>query len=337
MKKILIGAGLILFGVFIGLGLAEGMVRIFYPHARDYAIPGNLFAIDDDLGWKLAPSKTATHRSRYFEARYRTNAQGFRDEERTAAKASGVYRILLYGDSLIFGWGLNDEERLSNIMQSQRSGLEVWNHGIAGWGLDQEIVLYEKEGASLNADAAIFFVGASTLSRIRTGFIYSKYKPVFRREPDGRLTRVPVPKLKNEAVSLLYGMLSPFYLPYFVQTQLATFNEARNEAGPSLTESRRMVDAFAKDLLRIAGNTARRRNHHIAIVAANLSRADRSELRSFCNEAGIEYLEIGSEIRAGTTSDENSNFIFGKYDGHWNAKANKLIATQLLAQMKYGP
>src|SRR6185295_12860692 len=96
---------------------------------------------------------------------------------------------------------------------------------IPGWGLDQEVVLYEKEGASLNADAAIFFVGATTLSRIHTDYIYSKYKPVFRRQSDGDLTRIPVPKGKNEVVSHVYGMLSPFYLPYFLQTQLAILRE----------------------------------------------------------------------------------------------------------------
>ena len=50
MKKILAGVGLVLFGLFLGLGLTEGLVQILYPHTRDSVIPGHLFIIDDDLG-----------------------------------------------------------------------------------------------------------------------------------------------------------------------------------------------------------------------------------------------------------------------------------------------
>jgi hypothetical protein len=38
-------------------------------------------------------------------------------------------------------------------------------------------------------------------------------------------------------------------------------------------------------------------------------------------------LEISPEILA--TATANSDLIFGQYDKHWNAKANKLIAAQL--------
>ena len=49
----------------------------------------------------------------------------------------------------------------------------------------------------------------------------------------------------------------------------------------------------------------------------------------FANETGIKYLEIGPEI---TTID--SDLILGEHDRDWNAKANELIAAQLLRQLK---
>lgn len=343
MKRALGNLGLIAFSVFVGLGLSEGLVRIFSPHAQDRVIPGHLFVIDDDLGWKLAPEKTSLHHTRYFDAPYTTNSFGFRDKPRRATRNRDIGRILLYGDSLIFGWGLKQEERFSELIEAEKGSTEIWNLGVPGYGLDQEIILHEKEGESLHADEVVYFVSASTLSRIHTGYVYAKYKPMFASQEDGHLTLVPIPEGKNAAVRLLYEMLSPFYLPYFLETQVAALQEtARLRAAggrksrTQTIESLRLVDGLAKDMLRMARNTARRQNQEMTILVANLSQADRTDLRSLCREIGAGYLEIGPEISATATTDENSNLIFGKYDKHWNALANELIARQLMPQMKHG-
>ena len=191
------------------------------------------------------------------------------------------------------------------------------------------------------ADEAIFFVGASTLSRIHTGYIYSKYKPMFVRQQDGRMMEVAVPKGKNAMMGVLYEVFSPFYLPYFLQTQIAAFQQSirltRDAApvtGPMTLESQRLVDEFTKDLLRIAWNTTQKRQHRMTILIANLSRADRAALRALCRDTGITCLEIGPEITATATTDDNSDLVFGKHDKHWDVKANKLIAASILTQRK---
>ena len=337
LKNILANLVLGLLGLCLGLALAEGSVRVFYPHTRDFVISGHPFVVDDELGWKLAPSKTTTHFSRYFDARYTTNAFGFRDKPRSTAKSDDAYRILLYGDSLIFGWGLNDGERFSDLIEKESADLELWNLGVPGWGLDQQILLNEKEGKSLHADDVMFFVGGSTLARIHTGYLFSKYKPIFTQQQDGRLTVVSIPKGKNAVLSLLYEKLSDFYLPYFLQAQIATFQETLGlretrlweRPSPATIGSRRLVDGLARDMLRMAWDTARRRNQQMTILVANLSQADRSDLQALCNETGIKYLEIGP-----ATATADSDLIFGQYDNHWNAKANKLIAAHLLRQLR---
>jgi hypothetical protein len=342
MKRLFVNIALMLFGVFLSLAFAEGAVRIFYPHARDHVIPSHLFVIDDSLGWTLAPSKHSVHATRYFDVSYTTNSFGFRDRSRSTTKKDDVYRILLYGDSLIFGWGIKDSERFSDLIEDEGSGLEIWNHGVPGWGLDQEVVLDEKEGAALNANAVMFFVGASTLSRIHTGYVYAKYKPMFIAQQDGTVTLIPVPKEQNAALSFFYKLLSPFYLPYFLESKIAVLQEAAilhatgggERALPTPLESTRLVDNLTKQMLRVALDTAHRRGQQMSILVANLSQTDRSNLRKFCSETGIEDLEISSDILATSAADENSDLIFGKYDKHWNDKANRLIAAQILPQLK---
>jgi ABC-type phosphate/phosphonate transport system permease subunit len=55
--------------------------------------------------------------------------------------------------------------------------------------------------------------------------MFAQYKPMFTQHQDGHLTVVPIPKGKNAVLSLLYETLSDFYLPYFLQAQIATFQE----------------------------------------------------------------------------------------------------------------
>jgi len=335
--KILLGRiGLVIFGVAAGLLLAEGAVRIFYPNARDAVIPGHLFAIDDVVGWGFASSKTSVHHSRYFDVPYAINAFGFRDSVRTLEKSPRTYRTILYGDSLIFGWGVKKEDRFGDLIENERKDLEIWNHAVPGYGLDQEIVLYEKEGEHLDADEVIFFVGPSTLGRIYTGYIFAKFKPMFSQRADGSLELVPVPKVKNAFISLVYEAFSPFYLPYFLQSRIATLQESLK--APLTTadsqEPQPRVNGFVKAMLRMARNTARRRNHRMTLLTVGLSPADRDQLRAFCDEIGAGFLEISSEVSPGASFSENGELFFGQYDKHWNARANNIIARQLLAQMQ---
>ncbi|MET0151898.1 MAG: hypothetical protein ABW298_04750, partial [Candidatus Binatia bacterium] len=125
-----------LLGAGIALVCAETWVRAFHPEARDYAVPSGLIRMDADLGWRLMPRAEGIHRSRHFTVTYGINSLGFRDEPRSVARPAGVQRILLYGDSQIFGWGIPLKERVSNRLEDDRR--QIWNLAVPGYGLDQE-------------------------------------------------------------------------------------------------------------------------------------------------------------------------------------------------------
>jgi hypothetical protein len=107
-------------------------------------------------------------------------------------KHPGTERMLLYGDSVIFGWGIPTNERISNRLQS--ADLEIWNLAVPGYGLDQEILSYRRDGQRLGADEVVFFVSSATLQRLGTSYIYKKYKPVFCLDTKGNLTLKPPPR-----------------------------------------------------------------------------------------------------------------------------------------------
>ena len=106
MRRYLGPVLLLLLGTTAGILTAEALVRVVDPHARDHALPGGFFAMDRQLGWVQRPSHTVTHRTQYFATTYTTNAGGFRDRDRDRHRTPGRGRVLVFGDSQIFGWEL---------------------------------------------------------------------------------------------------------------------------------------------------------------------------------------------------------------------------------------
>ncbi len=165
LKKYLVRFCLLLASCCFALLILEGVVRVFFPHVRDHVLPGRLFDIDEHLGWKLKAGKQVIHHSSYFEVVYTTNALGFRDQPRHGSKNKSIYRVLLYGDSQIFGWGVSEDRRFSNLLSRYMPSVELWNLAVPAYGLDQQILSYERNGAWLDADEVIFLVSETTLYR----------------------------------------------------------------------------------------------------------------------------------------------------------------------------
>ena len=108
--------------------------------------------------------------------------------------------------SQVFGWGISENQRFSNLIEDQKQSLEVWNLAVPGYGFDQEILSYERGGQSLNADEVIFFVSQSTLKRTYYDHIYNKPKPKFITDQRGSLKIVPVPPNAHMWTNLLYSI-----------------------------------------------------------------------------------------------------------------------------------
>ena len=218
-----------------------------------------------------------------------------------------------------------------------------WKSGIAA-SLDMDSTRRSSptstERHSLPIDEVIFFVGQTTLSRIDTGFIFGRYKPRFVQEPDGRLTLIRVPKAKNDAIGVVSELLIRLYAPALLRTAAANVQAGWNRVRTSGAkqqdgiEQTRLIGAFENALFGRALRAARESNHRMSILAANLSGDDRRVLHNFCRDNGVTFLEISPRISAGTFANAESGLIFGEYDRHWNAKANALIAQELLAEMR---
>lgn len=94
------------------------------------------------LGYPSVPPEYSGHPSNYEEVRhniefdyvFHTNSQGLRYREIPLEKTPGTRRIFVSGDSFTEGDGVSDENRFTNLLETEFKEISVINGGLAGAG-----------------------------------------------------------------------------------------------------------------------------------------------------------------------------------------------------------
>jgi hypothetical protein len=286
-------------------------VRVLDPHSRDHALPGGTFTMDPAIGWRLRASHSVTHRTRYFTATYTTNAMGYRDRARSEVRTPGRTRVLVFGDSQIFGWGVAAGRRFTDLLEARRPELEVWNLGVLGYGFDQELLEYERRAESWNGDIVVLFATRSTLERSKTGYLYRKHKPRFVLHGGDSLELVPPEPRGTALTEIAYRLLSPFYLPYFIERRLT-------RPGAALAP---VLDSLSAALFARAARIANGRGDRL-VVLTTLSGAMLEEARRIGRERGFDVVAI-------ELPGSYPVWTFGPEDAHWTERTHELVADRL--------
>jgi len=97
--------------------------------------------------------------------KYRINSYGLRGPEISLIKPNKSYRIISLGDSVTFGWGINEKDTFSNVLEKKlkkksNKNIEVINLGIPGYSALDEVAQFETLGLKFNPDMVLItFVG----------------------------------------------------------------------------------------------------------------------------------------------------------------------------------
>ena len=118
-KDIMISCLVFSFSLFVSLVISEFVVRVVYSDVSTTGDGGSYFT------------------SRWIkEHPPRLNSFGFREREIMKKSSSGIYRIAIVGDSLTYGQGIKENDRLSNILENRLNknnrNYEVYNFGRSG-------------------------------------------------------------------------------------------------------------------------------------------------------------------------------------------------------------
>ncbi|MBX3464789.1 MAG: SGNH/GDSL hydrolase family protein [Planctomycetes bacterium] len=175
----------------------------------------------------------------YLGHEVRISRQRLRNPEVEVPKPAAVFRLVVLGDSVPFGWGVGEADpfprRLEALLQQRprRDGrrYEVVNAGSPGWGLAEEFHWLRDEGMAFAPDLVLhciinndvephpkappLFLG-ETLRRVRTLRLVERLADVLTKdrgcEPNTGLT----PEMLVFALDQFHGLLAPAKVPYVV-------------------------------------------------------------------------------------------------------------------------
>ncbi len=162
VKKISINILISSLSLLITLLLIEAGIRLIYPASeRNWA---TIHQPNEALGWAYIPNSTQWYTSPgEFRTHIKINTIGQRDEERTYEKPVNVYRILMLGDSFVASLQTPLEQTFVKITENQLQSsnessdrsIEVLNGGTGGYGTDQELRWFRREGIKYSPDLVI--------------------------------------------------------------------------------------------------------------------------------------------------------------------------------------
>lgn len=151
---------------------------------------------DERYGWSHVPGVSGRFASFGFDTTVTTNSIGFRGKEIPLQKRPSSTRLLVLGDSYVWGFGVQDDEVFTRGIERLCPRVEAVNFGVSGYSTDQELLLYRDKGAAYGADTVVLVIAANDYEDNARSKLYVYYhKPVFVLDGDRLvLTNQPVPR-----------------------------------------------------------------------------------------------------------------------------------------------
>ena len=163
LRNAVIASVLLLASCLVVFGLTEATVRLFFPGTIQPRFVR-------DSGFGIRDNQPNVHTRHYdpqdYEVRISTNSDGLRGtREYSRTPALGTRRIAFLGDSFVFGYGCNDNQVVSAVLESllngaRTTGASLWevpNFGVSGYGQAEELVLYRNKVRPYHPDADVLF------------------------------------------------------------------------------------------------------------------------------------------------------------------------------------
>jgi lysophospholipase L1-like esterase len=337
-RGLLINLSLVIISTLSAFFLSEIALR-FMGHKPLYVSPerDRFWKYDSLLGWAHEPGQEGIFESPQFRTVVRINQNGLRDRQHSYERQNDTERILVLGDSFAWGYGVEESERFSQLLEKSLDA-EVINAGVSGYSTDQELLWYENEGIKYETDLVVLVLTGNDVGdneRQLVNTIY--YKPKFVID-EGRLvlTGYPVPQTSLQG-KFVYSLSQRSALAYFL---VQRYFDLRS------LYSRQKVNSDHANLT-VSGTNAERNPFEVTIALID-------EMRNIAKSSGAKFVIVATDRWWNYPSEENySDFVTAMKnegflvldvesmpsfdptemlipdDGHWNQSGNVFVAQQL--------
>ncbi len=164
MKKIVKQARYALILSVIVFLLLELAARIVNPNGISYYPDTARFMdtmiLEEPIGYRNSPGTSGV----FYGHPVAINSLGLRNNEVPPKTAPDEYRILMMGDSVVFGVGVAKEstissqlENLVNANSTAKPAESVINMGVVSYNTEQELIQYQQLGSTLAPDLVVLF------------------------------------------------------------------------------------------------------------------------------------------------------------------------------------
>lgn len=187
---------LLLLFASIGLTLAASeaalaLLGLYPPEPRTYAGEHENrhaahFVADDEIGWRMLPGGSFEWEVDGSAARYLAGDEGFRVGGARGPAPGRPRRIVLVGDSFLWGFGVPYEKTCGHLLESALPGVEVDNRAMVGFGLDQIWLTLRRWALPLDPDLVIAGIFLDDFNRSFSAYRRAEgfNKPAFRLAGD---------------------------------------------------------------------------------------------------------------------------------------------------------
>lgn len=273
-KTLLFACATLASSLILSFGVGEFIIRHVNPQRTFAEVQKEglrVFAESDIIPFTLLPNTRSNHLgyTREFDHGVTINNVGLRrDTDLAMPKPEGTYRILLLGDSMVFGWGVEDDqtfaaelERILNTesgFSAKRIEVEVLNAGFAaGFTVDGYYAYLVNVGKSFEPDMVVvsFFPYNDIKELLDTswGKTDKESLPLAVTLPEAAIrnrrltTRAPsewkyvIPGFRNSHVAMLFAQALQRYSPATVERIKNIFGVREDPARVSDDDNRRCL------------------------------------------------------------------------------------------------
>ena len=142
-------------GLLLGVAAAETGARLFWRDAPSAGGSGESLPLlrvrDPRVIYRLVPGSTGVWNGTHVSV----NSLGLRDRDYPIPRQGNAPRILVLGDSMVFGAGLPVEETIPSRLEELNPDTEVINAGIFGYNLVQQVALLSEIGPAYRPDVVV--------------------------------------------------------------------------------------------------------------------------------------------------------------------------------------
>jgi len=340
-----------LFIAALSLALLEVSLRIFLPIRHWF--PEDMYTTDTDptISYRLTPGFEGKVKTAYFNYDVHIGNDGYRLSGDNTYQEDDAHKqvpiIAFFGDSFMFGQGVEDNETVPSYVKKKKGQLKVLNAGVYGYTPHQEFITYKRLADKQTIDTIVLQLFNNDI--VIQGEVIKR--GVYHGFLNADMPTTAIERVKSWLLSNFEIMAQTRRLIYLFLDKDAN-NGPPEFLSPSFAKSHALEIASTEKLLLAWADEARRRNQKFIIyyiptvmeIAPEFSDQRKqwsSSARGYDPEASYRWLselcnsrpdiiliDIKKSFQQAQLADDTNLYILE--DGHTNARGNEVIAEEVV-------